>query len=36
MDIELEEDIPFLSHFCGVTDPRVEHNKRHSLCDTSS
>lgn len=33
MNIETEEDIPFLTHFRGVTDPRVEHNKRHSLCD---
>src|SRR5579863_3767728 len=33
MDIETAEDIPFLTHFSQVTDPRVEHNKRHSLCD---
>lgn len=33
MDIDIEENIPFLTHFSYVTDPRVEHNKRHSLCD---
>lgn len=33
MDIEIDEDIPFLTHFSQVTDPRVEHNKRHNLCD---
>lgn len=33
MDIELEEEIPFLTHFSEVTDPRLLHNKRHSLCD---
>jgi len=33
MDFEAEDNIPFLTHFASVNDPRLKHNKRHNLCD---
>jgi predicted transposase YbfD/YdcC len=33
MDFETVEDIPFLTHFASISDPRLDRNKCHNLCD---
>jgi len=33
VDFESDDQIPFLTHFSVVSDPRLDHNKRHNLCD---